>query len=153
MREYQPTVALSGRFSVPLWGSMCEYQPTVAITPEDTEAALYDYEYKSAIFEPPLARLPFADSSGIPTVLDKIGVQSIEEVLIKLSNAISWLDELRRGAEIDEPLPGVEYSITLDVPSAKRIQVRGVVKQVIRNPSDFAFSDGEWDSLGWLEDE
>ncbi len=137
---------------------MIEYQPTVALTQEDmTGAALHGisgFDYLNPTVDVrPQSHLRLVESSGSPTVLDEEWAQRIEEILMKLSNAVSWLNELRAGAETEGILPGVEYPVTLAAPPSQRIQVRGVVAKVTRAPAELALSEAELDGLGWLEGE
>ena len=137
---------------------MSEYQPTVALTQEDmTGAALHGlsgFDYLEPSYQVrPRPRLRLVESSGAPTVLDEEWAQRIEEVLMKLSNAVSWLNELRAGAEAEDILPGVEHPVTLAAPPSRRIQVRGVVAKVTRARSELALSEAELEGLGWLEGE
>lgn len=138
---------------------MSEYQPTVALTQEDmTGAALHGLS-GSDYLEPsyqvrPRSHLRLVESSGAPTVLDEEWAQRIEEVLMKLlSNAVSWLNELRAGAESEDILPGVEHPVTLAAPPYRRVQVRGVVAKVTRARAELALSEAELEGLGWLEGE
>jgi len=72
---------------------------------------------------------------------------------MKLSSAISWLNEFRTSAETEDVLPGVEFSVTLAAPPSRRIQVRGIVARVTRARAEFALSEAELEGLGWIEGE
>jgi hypothetical protein len=97
------------------------------------------------------------DSSGAPVVLDAPGAQRIEDVLVKLSEAVTWLPwlhELRAdNPEEDSLIPGVEYDVTLTIRQAKQFRLVGTIHKVTKGRTDVALSEPELATMDWLRDE